>query len=141
MLFCGIFISILNHINDSRSWRIRWGEKNPKQFAAFSAIAWRLCLRSSRALSAATMAESSSPSAGNLGHSSLTVPSPLQLYQADNGGRALLTAAKSSKQSCKQNCLRTLSFGVAGFKNCVCMFAKNCFYLIQYIAYCNRKNA
>ena len=30
MLFCGIFISILNHINDSLSWRIRWGKKkNP----------------------------------------------------------------------------------------------------------------
>lgn len=27
MLFCGIFISILNHINDSLSWRIRWGKK------------------------------------------------------------------------------------------------------------------
>lgn len=31
MLFCGIFISILNHINDSQSWRIRWGEKNLTQ--------------------------------------------------------------------------------------------------------------
>lgn len=27
MLFCGIFISILNHINDSLSWRIRWEKK------------------------------------------------------------------------------------------------------------------
>lgn len=30
MLFCGIFISILNHINDSLSWRIRWKKKKSK---------------------------------------------------------------------------------------------------------------
>lgn len=97
MLFCGIFISILNHINDSPSWRIRWGKKktNPDQFAASSAIAWRLCLRISQTPSVAMAGEGSCGRAGNSGcstsHSTATVPRqtigkdhPKQLQRAVN---------------------------------------------------------
>lgn len=103
MLFCGIFISILNHINDSLSWRIRQEKKknNPKQFAASSAIAWRLCLTSSRAPSAAMVGEGSSDGAGYSGHSTAhrTISLHCNFSQADDGKRSPETAANSSKQA------------------------------------------
>lgn len=141
MLFCGIFISILNHINDSQSWRIRWGEKKPQTISCFQCY----YLEALPQKQPSTLCSHDGWELLTKQEIWGTLPSQYFLhyncYQADNGERALLTAAKSSKQSYKQNCLGKLSFGVAGFKTCICKFANNCLYLIQYRAYCNRKNA
>lgn len=76
-------------------------KKNPTQFAASSAIAWRLCLTSSQAPSAAMLGEGSSDGAGNLGCSTShsTVSLHCSHFQADDGNRASETAANSSKQA------------------------------------------
>lgn len=142
MLFCGIFISILNHINDSQTWRIRWGGKKAQNNLLLSVL-----LLGGSASEAAEHSlqlwwlRAPHHKQGIWGALLSQYLLHCNCYQADNGERALLTAAKSSKQSYKQNCLGKLSFGVAGFKTCICKFANNCFYLIQYRAYCNRKNA
>jgi len=80
-------------------------KKKPKQFAASSAIAWRLCLRSSRASSTAMVGEGPSDGAGNSGNSTShrTVSLRCNCSLADDGERSSETTANSSKQAANKS--------------------------------------